>query len=101
MVAGRDVGASRYAVRGVKRANAVRGNVKGAISGCYHAIKRGNYERRCLAEARYRFGRTFRFTEMLPRLTHAIMRCNRCREPSLHLAYSFKAENRPRLFCGA
>ena len=55
--------------------NVVLGNVKRAISGCYHAMRQAKYARRYQAEATYRFNRRFRLPEMLPRLVKAMVLC--------------------------
>lgn len=86
-----DTGGGRAAteVRGARWVNVLLGNVKRAISGTYHAVRQAKYARRYLAEAAYRFNRRFRLRELLPRLTHAIMRCAPCPERSLRLASNF------------
>ena len=57
-------------VKGARWVNVLLGNVKRAISGCYHAMRQAKYARRYLdlAEAAYRFNRRFRLAELLPRL---------------------------------
>lgn len=55
-------------VKGERWVNVLLGNVKRAISGCYHAMRQAKYARRYLAEAAYRFNRRFRLAELLPRL---------------------------------
>lgn len=63
--------------------NVVLGNVKRAISGCYHAMRQAKYARHYLAEAAYRFNRRFHLPELLPRLARAMMLCKLWQE--LHL----------------
>ena len=62
-------------IRGARWVNVVLGNVKRAISGCYHAMRQAKYARRYLAEAAYRFNRRFRLPEILPRLVNAMVLC--------------------------
>ncbi len=69
--------------------NVVLGNLKRAISGSYHAIKRAKYARRYLAETAYRLNRRFRLSDMLPRLATAMLRCKPCAEPTLRMATNF------------
>ena len=69
--------------KGARWANVVLGNVKRAISGCYHAVRQAKYARRYLAEAAYRFNRRFHLPSMLPRLLHAMIACKPCAEPRL------------------
>lgn len=76
-------------VRGARWVNVVLGNVKRAISGCYHAMRQAKYARRYLAEAAYRFNRRFRLTELLPRLTRAMTRCKPWPEPILRAVDNF------------
>lgn len=75
--------------KGARWVNIVLGNVKRAISGCYHAIKQAKYTRRYLAEAAYRFNRRFHLAEILPRLTRAMVVCAPCAEPRLRMASNF------------
>jgi len=84
-----DGGRAATEVPGARWVNVVLGNVKRAISGCYHAIDQAKYARRYLAEAAYRFNRRFRLAEMLPRLLRAIVLCKPRAEPSLRLASNF------------
>jgi ribosomal protein L37AE/L43A len=74
---------------GARWVNVVLGNVKRALSGCYHAIKHGKYARRYLGEAAYRFNRRFRMVEILPRLLRAMVVCSPCAEPILRQASNF------------
>ena len=69
--------------KGARWANVVLGNVKRAISGCYHAVRQAKYARRYLAEAAWRFNRRFHLSSMLPRLVHAMLLCKPCPEPRL------------------
>ena len=69
--------------KGARWANVVLGNVKHAISGCYHAVRQAKYARRYLAEAAWRFNRRFHLPSMLPRLVHAMLLCMPCPEPRL------------------
>ena len=76
-------------VNGARWVNVVMGNVKRAISGCYHAVRQAKYARRYLAEAAYRFNRRFRLAEMLPRLTRAMTLCKPWPEPKLRAVDNF------------
>jgi transposase-like protein len=76
-------------VNGARWVNVVMGNVKRAISGCYHAVRQAKYARRYLAEAAYRFNRRFRLAEMLPRLARAMMLCKPWPEPKLRAVDNF------------
>ena len=80
-----ETGGGRAATRakGARWANVVLGNVKRAISGCYHAVRQAKYARRYLAEAAWRFNRRFHLPSMLPRLVHATLLCKPCPEPRL------------------
>lgn len=53
------------------RVNTMRGNLKTAISGTYHAFKFAKYTDRCLAEAQRRFNRRFDLATILGRLIRA------------------------------
>lgn len=75
--------------RGARWVNVVLGNVKRAISGCYHAIKQAKYARRYLAEAAYRFNRRTRLASMLPRLARAMVLCKPWPEPALRAVGNF------------
>ena len=76
-------------VRGARWVNVELGNVKRAISGCYHAMRQAKYAPRYLAEAAYRFNRRFRLTEMLQRLAHAMVVCKPWPEPKLRRVGNF------------
>ena len=76
-------------VKGARWVNVVLGNVKRAISGCYHAVRQAKYARRYLAEAAYRFNRRFRLAEMLPRLAHAMVLCKPWPESELRAVGNF------------
>ncbi len=76
-------------VKGARWVNVVMGNVKRAISGCYHAVRQAKYARRYLAEAAYRFNRRFRLAEMLPRLVRAMVLCKPWPEPRLRAVDNF------------
>ena len=76
-------------VKGARWVNVVLGNVKRAISGCYHALREAKYARRYLAEAAYRFNRRFRLAEMLPRLVRAMVLCKPWPEPKLRAVDNF------------
>ncbi|MBS0213869.1 MAG: IS1595 family transposase [Proteobacteria bacterium] len=76
-------------IRGARWVNVVLGNVKRAISGCYHAMRQAKYARRYLAEAAYRFNRRFRLTELLPRLARAMTLCKPWPEPKLRAVDNF------------
>ncbi len=76
-------------IRGARWVNVVLGNVKHAISGCYHAMRQAKYARRYLTEAAYRFNRRFHLPSMLPRLACAMMLCRPCAEPILRAATNF------------
>ena len=76
-------------VKGARWVNVVLGNVKRAISGCYHALRQAKYARRYLAEAAYRFNRRFRLTELLPRLARAMAQCEPWPEPKLRAVDNF------------
>ena len=76
-------------VKGARWVNVVLGNVKRAISGCYHAMRQAKYARRYLAEAAYRFNRRFRLPEMLPRLARAMTLCKPWPEPKLRAVDNF------------
>ena len=76
-------------VKGARWVNVVLGNVKRAISGCYHAVRQAKYARRYLAEAAYRFNRRFRLAEMLPRLAHAMVLCKPWPESKLRAVGNF------------
>lgn len=76
-------------VKGARWANVVLGNVKRAISGCYHAMRQAKYARRYLAEAAYRFNRRFRLAELLPRLARAMVLCKPWPEPKLRAVDNF------------
>jgi len=76
-------------VTGARWANVVLGNVKRAISGCYHAVRQAKYARRYLAEAAWRFNRRFHLPSMLPRLVHAMMLCKPCAEQRLRTETNF------------
>lgn len=65
------------------------GNVKRAISGCYHAMRQAKYARRYLAEAAYRFNRRFRLAELLPRLARAMTLYKPRPEPNLRVVDNF------------
>jgi len=75
--------------QGARWVNVLLGNVKRAISGCYHAIRQAKYARRYLAEAAYRFNRRFHLAAMLPRLLRAMVLCKPCAEPSLRATGNF------------
>ena len=76
-------------VKGARWVNVVLGNVKRAISGCYHAMRQAKYARRYLAEAAYRFNRRFRLAELLPRLARAMVLCKPWPEPKLRAVDNF------------
>lgn len=76
-------------VKGARWVNVVLGNVKRAISGCYHAMRQAKYARRYLAEAAYRFNRRFRLAELLPRLARAMTLCKPWPEPKLRAVDNF------------
>jgi len=76
-------------VKGARWVNVVLGNVKRAISGCYHAMRQAKYARRYLAEAAYRFNRRFRLAELLPRLARAMVLCKPWPEPNLRAVDNF------------
>ncbi|MGH8115417.1 MAG: IS1595 family transposase [Rhodanobacteraceae bacterium] len=76
-------------VRGARWVNIVLSNVKRALDGTYHAFKQGRYARRYLGEAAYRFNRRFRLSEMLPRLTRAVVLCEPCPEPFLRATTNY------------
>ena len=76
-------------IRGARWVNVVLGNVKRAISGCYHAMRQAKYARRYLAEAAYRFNRRFRLTEILPRLVNAMVLCKPWPESKLRAVGNF------------
>lgn len=76
-------------VKGARWVNVVLGNVKRAISGCYHAMRQAKYVRRYLAEAAYRFNRRFRLAELLPRLARAMTLCKPWPEPKLRAVDNF------------
>ncbi len=76
-------------VKGARWVNVLMGNVKRAISGCYHALRQAKYARRYLAEAAYRFNRRFRLADMLPRLARAMTLCNPWPEPHLRAVDNF------------
>lgn len=75
--------------QGAHWVNVLLGNVKRAISGCYHAIRQAKYARRYLAEAAYRFNRRFHLAAMLPRLLRTMVLCKPCAEPSLRATGNF------------
>jgi transposase-like protein len=76
-------------VKGARWVNVLMGNVKRAISGCYHSVRQAKYARRYLAEAAYRFNRRFRLAEMLPRLARAMILCKPWPEPKLRAVDNF------------
>jgi hypothetical protein len=76
-------------IKGARWVNVVLGNVKRAISGCYHAVRQAKYARRYLAEAAYRFNRRFRLAEMLQRLARAMVLCKPWPEPKLRAVDNF------------
>lgn len=76
-------------VKGARWVNVLLGNVKRAISGCYHAMRQAKYARRYLAEAAYRFNRRFRLAELLPRLARAMTLCTPWPEPKLRAVDNF------------
>ena len=76
-------------VKGARWVNVLMGNVKRAISGCYHSVRQAKYARRYLAEAAYRFNRRFRLAEMLPRLARAMVLCKPWPEPKLRAVGNF------------
>ncbi|WP_043795515.1 transposase, partial [Rhodanobacter sp. OR87] len=76
-------------VKGARWVNVVLGNVKRAISGCYHAMRQAKYARRYLAEAAYRFNRRFRLAELLPRLARAMTLCKPWPETKLRAVDNF------------
>lgn len=76
-------------VKGARWVNVLMGNVKRAISGCYHSVRLAKYARRYLAEAAYRFNRRFRLAEMLPRLARAMVLCKPWPEPKLRAVDNF------------
>ncbi len=76
-------------VKGARWVNVLMGNVKRAISGCYHSVRQAKYARRYLAEAAYRFNRRFRLAEMLPRLARAMVLCKPWPEPKLRAVDNF------------
>jgi transposase-like protein len=76
-------------VNGARWVNMLMGNVKRAISGCYHSVRQAKYARRYLAEAAYRFNRRFRLAEMLPRLARAMILCKPWPEPKLRAVGNF------------
>lgn len=75
--------------KGARWVNVVLGNVKRAISGCYHAMRQAKYARRYLAEAAYRFNRRFRLAALLPRLARAMVLCKPWPEPKLRAVDNF------------
>ena len=86
-----DTGGGRAATeaKGARWANIVLGNVKRAISGCYHAVRQAKYARRYLAEAAWRFNRRFHLPSLLPRLLHAMLLCKPRAEPRLRTETNF------------
>src|SRR5690606_30139554 len=75
--------------KGARWANVVLGNVKRAVSGCYHALDQAKYARRYLGEAAYRFNRRFHLPSMLPLLLHAMILCKPSPEPLLRAETNF------------
>jgi hypothetical protein len=73
----------------VRWVTVVPGNVKRAISGCYHAVRQAKYARRYLAEAAYRFNRRFRLAALLPRLARAMNLCKPWPELKLRAVDNF------------